>query len=675
MHVKVCAFCCLAIGAAQLLPLAQLQQDALAQTPGLHDDRAIMIDSEKKLHEKRQQLIAFIWGAKGWPTQGMPIVEKNDSSPVTSLQQLKRVDTLTIEMEQGQKSYAHHFIPKRSNHRLVILHHGHAPTFNDDAALADRGYGMHRSIDQLLIEGYSVLAVYMPHIVQFQTKFKVDDRGSISHDQMFSQIKVKQGSVLKFFLEPVAVCLNYLTKRAAADDFPTYQEFNMMGLSGGGWTTTVYAALDPRIKHSFPVAGSIPLYLRTGGSVGDTEQTLNAFYRLAGYPDLYLMGSHGQGRVQVQILNRRDDCCFGERQHQGKLKYDDALRQYEQALRQQLLRLGGSGRFRLEIDEAAPGHMISWQAVHWLLDELNGSRPSVGGCRKEHLFVRGMSGDLWHWRQDEWQNTRLPIMGMPAVVQGDVHELDLFGRQPDGGLLHAWFEQGQWRSERCAGTIISDPQAVATQAGTIVVLALGANYQPYQWTYTAKGMSSFQSITAGQPVWGRFALVHEGQGKLSLFSRGFDRTLNHLQFDPALQKWTWQSMQGALIDSPTAQVDDKGALHVFVRGPGHEIWEVTSKPSQQGWQWHSITQQTKGKVLTSAPMVHLVDKRMTIWGRSESGTLACFTFEGQWEYQDTKRQCTSQPTPIGQAVLFKDQTQGLMLYDGQKCQPLGGVFD
>lgn len=31
-----------------------------------------------------------------------------------------------------------------------------------------------------------------------------------------------------------------------------------MGLSGGGWTTTLAAALDPRIDLSIPIAGSIP---------------------------------------------------------------------------------------------------------------------------------------------------------------------------------------------------------------------------------------------------------------------------------------------------------------------------------------------------------------------------------------------------------------------------------
>jgi hypothetical protein len=34
----------------------------------------------------------------------------------------------------------------------------------------------------------------------------------------------------------------------------------MFGLSGGGWSTTIAAALDPRITLSVPVAGSVPKF-------------------------------------------------------------------------------------------------------------------------------------------------------------------------------------------------------------------------------------------------------------------------------------------------------------------------------------------------------------------------------------------------------------------------------
>src|SRR5438132_249422 len=126
------------------------------------------------------------------------------------------------------------------------------------------------------------------------------------------------GSAIKYFLEPTAISLNYLKTGSRADHFPTYETFHMICLSGGGWTTTVYAAIDPTITCSFPVAGSIPLYLRTGGSVGDREQFEPAFYNIAGYPDLYILGSEGRGRKQVQILVRLDDCCFGQAQHDAQ---------------------------------------------------------------------------------------------------------------------------------------------------------------------------------------------------------------------------------------------------------------------------------------------------------------------------------------------------------------------
>lgn len=149
----------------------------------------------------------------------------------------------------------------------------------------------------------------------------------------------------------------------------------MTGLSGGGWTTTVYAAVDPTIRSSFPVAGTIPLYLRSGGSVGDREQFEPEFYRIAGYPDFYVLGA--EGRKQVQILVRRDDCCFGQAQHDEKsagMPYAEAMREYEGRVRTALEKIGG-GSFRLEIDEIAPSHMISHHAIERIiLPELRSTR-------------------------------------------------------------------------------------------------------------------------------------------------------------------------------------------------------------------------------------------------------------------------------------------------------------
>jgi hypothetical protein len=277
------------------------------------------------------------------------------------------VDEFRIEMTPKLQGLAYHFIASRRIASWSWFITGHACTLDDDPGPADVGYGLQRTINELLREGYGVLGVFMPHMRPG------DCTGG--HDALF-QTNVT-GSALKYFLEPTAISLNYLKSRSRDGRFPNYRRFHMTGLSGGGWTTTIYAAIDPTIQCSFPVAGTIPLILRTGGSVGDREQFEPSFYSIAGYPDLYVLGAQGRGRKQVQILVRRDDCCFGEAQHDGKssgLAYDNAMRDYEHRV-QTALEKAGNGSFRLEIDETAPSHMISHHTIEKiLLPELRKSR-------------------------------------------------------------------------------------------------------------------------------------------------------------------------------------------------------------------------------------------------------------------------------------------------------------
>jgi len=339
----LCLFLAVAIPAAQLV-----------------DDRAITIQSSRDLAAKRQALIDYLWGAHGFPRGQLPsAVAKSIKSPVSGLNNLERVDELQIAMGEAERGLAYHFVAMRSNGRLVVVDQGHACTFDDTVAPAGKNYGMQRAIQELLSAGFSVLAVYMPH------EIPGDCQGTSGHNAMFARTSAA-GGPMRYFLEPVAVCLNYLQAKSRADRFPEYREFDMVGFSGGGWTATIYVAIDPRITMSFPVAGSLPLYLRTGASVGDAEQTDAPFYKIAGYPDLYVMGAYGPGRKQVQILNRRDSCCFGENQHDAALMgmtWEAAVRGYETRVQTALEHLGSKNAFRVEIDEEATGHMISHHAI------------------------------------------------------------------------------------------------------------------------------------------------------------------------------------------------------------------------------------------------------------------------------------------------------------------------
>lgn len=335
------------------LALAACAASAAPAAP-VTDDRELSLRTAADVTRVRRELIQFVWGADQLPDRLPANLRRNAPSPVKDAPNLERVDALEIRLEAGQETVAHHFIPARKVHQLVVVHQGHGCQLDS--------YGVGGLIRDLLREGYGVLGLYMP-------RCRPDDclgGCTAQHETLFATVRPAAGSPMKFFLEPITVGLNYLERRWSEDGFPRYTAFHMAGLSGGGWTTTVYAAIDPRIALSFPVAGTLPLYLRSGGSVGDVEQTLPAFYRIAGYPDLYVLGSAGAGRRQVQILNRRDDCCFGVAQHQGAVSYDDALRTYERQVQARLGELG-PGAFRLEIDETAPNHQISPHASQSLI--------------------------------------------------------------------------------------------------------------------------------------------------------------------------------------------------------------------------------------------------------------------------------------------------------------------
>lgn len=121
--------------------------------PELIDDRAITIHSAREVETKRRALIRFIWGTDGFPEQRLPdVVVPNVPSPVRQLRELARVDEFRIEQMPDLQGQAYHFIPRHPNRELVVLHHGHACTMDDDPSPADVGYGLQRTISHHAIE-------------------------------------------------------------------------------------------------------------------------------------------------------------------------------------------------------------------------------------------------------------------------------------------------------------------------------------------------------------------------------------------------------------------------------------------------------------------------------------------------------------------------------------------
>jgi hypothetical protein len=483
---------------------------------------------------------------------------------------------------------------------------------------------------------------------------------------------------MKFFLEPIAVSLNYLQTRAAADQFPVYRDFSMIGLSGGGWTTVVYAAIDPRIKLSVPTAGSLPLYLRFPASEGDTEQNLAPFYSIAGYPDLHVMGSYGLDRQQVQVLNRHDDCCFGEQFHDATrtgMSFDQAVRSYEWRVRATLATLD-SGSFRIEMDEAAPAHMISWSNItSVLLAQLDGDRTPVAVASPSDAFVRGANGDLWHHGAAGWEDTHLPTVGAPAVVGGDSDPVSVFYRDTTNHLMRAFINANIWTASPLGGTVvITDPVAASTGAGQYDVVALGPDYTPYHWWSNGGDVASEHVSTTrglGQPA------LLDAPGRLDIFVRGFDRALYHVR--KTSTGVTSELIGNAMSGFPTAVATSSGVMttrRVFVRGSDDVIWQATSLDDAP-WTWTRIAPAGMTDIFSGSPTASTTADGVIVHARTRSGALGALRWKDStgWSYSNDGGIIADSPSSLGAAAYARLCNGMLVFYDRTQWQSLGGHFD
>lgn len=312
----------------------------------------ISIQRPADIERKRQALITVLWGEPVLPDDLPSTVDRDfRDGRYDDIPELARIDRLTVSMEFGIESRAYHFVPETPNERLMIYHQGHRGDFHESKP----------QIRRFLEEGYTVAALAMPLLgLNNQPTVELPRLGHLTlseHDNL-RFLSPERGIPVQYFIEPVVVVLNHLAREFEPSNVA------MTGISGGGWTTTLAAAVDERIRHSFPVAGSYPLYLRSRSARdwGDYEQNLPELYRTVNYPEMYVLGAHGEGRQQLQIINQFDRCCFAGTKWET---YRDVVRNRVEEL--------GAGRFDLFMDSSHHDHRFSDVAMRRILDELQHS--------------------------------------------------------------------------------------------------------------------------------------------------------------------------------------------------------------------------------------------------------------------------------------------------------------
>jgi len=309
----------------------------------------ISIENKDNILQKRNELIKFIWKTDHLPDILPDIIEKQiNDERFEKIKNLKQIDKLTIQMRDGVDSIIYLFLPEVSNNKLTIYHQGHSGGFINGKV----------TIEQFLNQGYTVAAFSMPLTgMNSQPMIDIENIGPIKFSQhkQFVLLERNSFSTISYFLTPLSATLNHL------DENYQFDEYHMIGISGGGWASTIYPAIDPRISKSFSVSGSLPLGLRHDNKdIGDYEQFHPGLYSIVNYLELYVMSSYGYEREFVQIINKYDPCCFAGNSYEY---YNDEVEEIVNRL--------NSGNFSIIVDDTHYEHKISTHAFDLILERLS----------------------------------------------------------------------------------------------------------------------------------------------------------------------------------------------------------------------------------------------------------------------------------------------------------------
>lgn len=308
----------------------------------------------RSLEEIRAELLVHLWGEPRLPTLAVPtLLELGISDPwIPGVENAASVDRITWPNDYSDKpvfshSVANHFHPKQGGQRLILYNEGHCSPFCASSP---------RAISFFLEHGFSVLAYAMP---LYGPNEDPTWESIARRHSLLEELEGGNLSVLRLFFEQLAFGLNYVQSNF------DYIDISMIGYSGGGWTSTIYPALDTRVGISFPIAGTLPRHLLPA-DIDEYEQSVErAIYEVASFVDFYSLASSGPGRRHIHTLNIDDPCCFAARGLEPQLEENRKEVQL-------LVDEGGlGGQYLVHVVTDHNGHEISQAALDMALAVLS----------------------------------------------------------------------------------------------------------------------------------------------------------------------------------------------------------------------------------------------------------------------------------------------------------------
>ena len=311
--------------------------DLLTPQEASVDVRSRMVaKSPSDLAALREKIIRHMWPS------GLPLDRRAADLRETKLiSSVRRAYEFTVKLDLGLSSRTTFLEAAKGDDCLMVFNDGHyvrGGRFNN-------GPGW-RIVERLLKAGCDMLFVSMPLYFDRQPVFARKSSGErirLREHNAFFEIDNSDRWALRFFLEPTIVSLNEVLDRK------DYRKVGMVGLSGGGWSTILLAALDTRITHSYPSLVVLPPPTQpvTKHFNPHFEYIYPPLFKVVDHYSLMLMGVVSPARDAIHSYTRSDIVFAGNK--------TAAFAPQVSAIAQEL----NGGNIRVFVDQTSGDHAIT----------------------------------------------------------------------------------------------------------------------------------------------------------------------------------------------------------------------------------------------------------------------------------------------------------------------------
>jgi len=292
----------------------------------------------------RTRLRQIVFGSRDLPVPDVTwVADPSRSLPSSAV----AVNSAEVQLRFGLGSTLIEYLPQSPTGCGLIVHGGHG-SWQDAGGL--------QVAEDALDRGCRVIAADMPaagvnrdQIAELNDGSRLALRQPDGLHGAFWSLDTPWRSSLDLFLAPVIAAVD---RMAATTSDPV----TVAGLSGGGWTASVAAALDPRIARSLNVSGST-VYVAGQPCPGDYEECLPTLYEEIPMQTIYTLSASGTEREAVQVLHYYDPCCYAGEQGSWAASVQQAVES-----------IGAGGQYRLVVDRTKPGQHAYMDSSRSILD-------------------------------------------------------------------------------------------------------------------------------------------------------------------------------------------------------------------------------------------------------------------------------------------------------------------